>query len=135
MMRWRARKAAPPGLPPAGAPHPSRLGFELALGLAVGGRRSWKDVVRSAAQACGGDIVFALPVSDESGRLTEQAVVRVTEDGNPRFAAVRPIPNGGVSVSSELEIDPALIALARSCADVLERLEADAAFVEALPRR
>jgi hypothetical protein len=103
----------------------ARLEFEMALDLVGDVRnRQWADVVRQAANAAGGDLALVLPFLDEAGKVAEQAVVRLMDEGQSRFFQIRP-SGGSYAIADEGEIAADLLGFARASIDVLERLKAD----------
>lgn len=103
----------------------ARLEFEMALDLVGDVRnRQWADVVRQAANAAGGDLALVLPFLDQDGKVAEQAVVRLVEDGQPRFFQVQAAA-AGHAIVEENQMDAALLGFARSSVELMERLKAD----------
>ena len=125
--RKRSREASAP----AEKQTLARLEFEMALEMSEAGDRSWTDLVRQAAQATGGDLLFVLPAADEAGGTAEAAMVRLVEENGDRFLQVRPADTG-FKFRDEAEIDPDLLGFARTSIDVLERLRADQRVLEPL---
>jgi hypothetical protein len=119
-------KSAPRDEAPAGNGRTlARLEFEMALDLVGDAQnRKWAEVVRQAAGAAGGDLAVVLPFVDAEGKLAEQAIVRLVEDGKSRFLQVRSA-GSGYAIADEAEIDADLLGFARASVDVLERLRAD----------
>ena len=118
-----------PRPPEADAGKLQRMQFELALELGDTGEVAAGDLLRQAAEAVGGDIVFLLPGPDGKGM---SAVVRMPGvDGKDSFLQVRKADTG-FSVSDEAEIDPGLLGFARASVDVLERLRADRKILDPL---
>ena len=124
MMGARA-KAAEGGEAKAGDSQAlKRLEFEMALEIGDTVNRSLTEIVRQAAEAAGGDLLFVLPALGPNGRPVEQALVRLVEDESSQFVQVR-ASDGGLVVSAEAEIDADLLGFARASIDVLERLRED----------
>ncbi len=118
-----------------------RLEFEMALEVAGPGDGSWGDgnwtgIVRDAAEAAGGDLLFVLPYTADSGSSAEatpidHAMVRLVEDGKSRLLLVR-AGAVGFHLLEEDAIDAGLARFARASIDVLERLGADKRIVAPL---
>lgn len=111
-----------------------RLEFEMALEIGGPNEQDWTGIVRDAAEAAGGDLLFVLPYgqvrhakgsarSADAGPV-EHAMVRLIEDGESRLLLVR-AGAAGFHLVEEEAIEPGLVRFARASIDVLERLGAD----------
>jgi hypothetical protein len=103
-----------------------RLQFELALDLSIPSGPV-EQIVSQAAESAGVELLFALPGVQGKGAT---AIVRLSEDGQDSFLQVR-TADGGFIVYDEDEMDQILLRLARASVDVLRRLAADMATLEA----
>lgn len=105
-----------------------RLQFELALDLSLPGGRPVEETLASAAETAGVDLLFVLPAAN-GHEMT--GVVRVSEEGNNSFLQVKTAAEG-FAVLDEAEMDKAVLGLARTSLDVLQRMSADKAIREPL---
>jgi hypothetical protein len=105
-----------------------RLQFELALDLSLPGGRPVQETLASAAETAGVDLLFVLPAANGHAMT---GVVRVSEEGTDSFLQVKPA-DGGFVVADEAEMDKAVLGLARTSLDVLQRMSADSAIREPL---
>jgi hypothetical protein len=101
--------------------HVRRLELQLALDAASAGRRLTAQALREAAESAGADLVFSLPGQKGEGVA---AVLRLRQDGEQVLVQVVSTEIGYI-LSEGAEMDPALLALARSSVEVLERMSAD----------
>ncbi len=128
-----------------------RLEFEMALEVAGTGDKGWGDknwgderwgderwteIVRDAAEAVGGDLLFVLPYAEDSGSPANSApinhaMVRLVEDGKSRLLLVR-AGAAGFHLVEEDAIDAGLVRFAYASIEVLERLGADKRIVAPL---
>ena len=118
-----------------------RLEFEMALEIVVPNEENWKTIVRDAAEAAGGDLLFILPYAEnpngEDGGLPagtappDHAMVRLVEGRESRLYLVR-AGEAGFYMVEEDAIEAGLVRFARASIDVLERLGADKRIVAPL---
>ncbi|HSG94947.1 MAG TPA: hypothetical protein VLA28_05470 [Afifellaceae bacterium] len=111
-----------------------RMEFEMALELGGPHDKDWTAIVRDAAEAAGGDLLFVLPHSEAADAKdedtpadvspVEHAMVRLVEDGTSRLLLVR-AGAAGFHLVEEDAIEAGLVRFARASIDVLERLGAD----------
>ncbi len=118
-----------------------RLEFEMALEIVVPNEENWTAIVRDAAEAAGGDLLFVLPYAEaaniEDGGSPadatpiEHAMVRLVEDRKSRLFLVR-VGEAGFHMVEEHAIEAGLVRFARASIDVLERLGSDKRIVAPL---
>ena len=123
-----------------------RLEFEMALEVAAPDKDNWTAIVRDAAEAAGGDLLFVLPYAEEpntEGSKTEDsgssanptpidhAMVRLVEKGKSRLILVR-AGAAGFHLVEEDTIEAGLVRFARASIDVLQRLGSDKRIVAPL---
>ncbi len=143
-----------------------RLEFEMALEVAGPGDKGWGDkswddknwtaIVRDAAEAAGGDLLFVLPYAESrdakdgdtpvgatpDNATTDNgapkscapqscAMVRLLEDGESHLLLVR-ISTSGFHLVEETTIEPGLARFARASIEVLEQLGSDKRIVAPL---
>lgn len=90
--------------------------------------RPWVEVVRDAAAAAGGDLLFVLPGPDARGVIRERAMVRLWEDDADRLLFICQ-NEGGYSIQDEHQIDPELAEFAEATIKVMQHLSADDAVI------
>ena len=119
-----------------------RLEFEMALEITVPSEENWTAIVRDAAEAAGGDLLFVLPYAEEAPNAedegssvdatpVEHAMVRLVEDGESRLLLVR-AGAAGFHLVGEDAIEAGLARFARASIDVLQRLGSDTRVVAPL---
>ena len=118
-----------------------RLEFEMALEITAPDEENWTGIVRDAAEATGGDLLFVLPWVEDSqtgdngapanAALIEHAMVRLVEAGESRLLLVR-AGETGFHMVEEDAIEASLARFARASIDVLERLGSDKRVVAPL---
>ena len=105
-----------------------RLEFEMALEFGDAGGLPFPETLQKAAEIAGGEVLFVLPATQESGAT---GLIRVMENGQSRFIQVSSGESGFV-VSEDAEIDADLLGFARASIDVLERLRDDRSVIAPL---
>ena len=118
-----------------------RLEFEMALEIVAPNEENWTAVVRDAAEAAGGDLLFVLPYAEatdaEDGGSSadatpiDHAMVRLVEDRESRLLLVR-AGEAGFHMVEENAIEAGLVRFARASIDVLERLGSDKRIITPL---
>ena len=118
-----------------------RLEFEMALEIVGPNEKNWREIVRDAAEAAGGDLLFVLPYAetpntDDEGSSVdaspiEHAMIRLVEDGKSRLLLVR-AGAAGFHLVEEDAIEGGLARFARASIDVLQRLGSDKRVVAPL---
>ena len=118
-----------------------RLEFEMALEIVGPNEESWTAIIRDAAEAAGGDLLFVLPYAETpcakdggspaDANPIEHAMVRLVEDGESRLLLVR-AGAAGFHLVEEDAIEGGLVRFARASIDVLQRLGSDKRVVAPL---
>ena len=107
-----------------------RLEFAMALEVVTPNKSNWQAVVRDAAEAAGGDLLFVLPGARDATD-GEHAMVRLLEGGRNQLLLVR-AGETGFQMVEEDAIEAGLARFARASIDVLERIGSDSRVVEPL---